>query len=388
MFRTRNGGCPWAGAVMWLCVASLWAGSLAAEETLLRTRWVRARGPEAEQFRRAQAIVDRLAERWASEPTLRADPMRDRDVRWLLRHRMPAYVALDARLAARPRGSARSVQLWLAGRIGMVELERYLPPLLADSTTRSERLEVLDCMAALHGRRSVAALRQFILSRAGNEDERLLATAVRGLGMTRQAEHLPLINAVRFSFRSPQARFDGAVAAFRCGQASAFGEIAGFLSERDGDQLVQRRAIAFLRDNFNTQALKALARFADSARDEDLAVEALRALIDGSCYGRRPPSGRRVASHPPAQKELAAPGRLGRSSAREAPPSEARAPGVPGGIAALSPEERRELIEKVTEWWEREGRADAEKRRRVASQEMPEALPVPGRPWPRQRRVP
>jgi len=339
----------WLNAV---CVLSLAAGLAQAGEDGLRKAWTRQ--PErARVLAEAAARLANLAERWPahgqSPRNLAADP----DLRWLLDHPVPAYLTLDSVLSSGPTGARRSAALYVAGRLHWRPLGKYLPGLLAASATKEQKLEVLQCMAALRDPASLKALEAFLRAAPKGTDQELLMAALRGIGLTGQRRYAPLIRQTAARLSSPAAQFAACRLALICGDADALGRCAQFLKVKDSR--LQAEVIRFLGQNFNDQTMTALAQFAAEQADQALSVTAIRAIIQGSGCAEPAPGGE------PAEKEETA----GEPEAPPPPPGppEAAVDWLPQDLSKASPAERRKAVADLLLWWEREGRAQFEQRR-------------------------
>ena len=212
--------------VLIMSVFAILAWPAAADEALLRKAWTIRDQDKAALLAEASTRLAELVTRWPSEPKLRNAPLRDDNVRWLLRNRMATYLVLDAELAKKPQGPARTVQLYLASRLRWRSLGQYLPPLLDECKTDAERLEVVQCMAAVRDAKSLQAMGKLLEAHKPDGNEGLLIAAVRGLGLSRQPVYLPVVQSARRKAKGPAARLAVAQAAVRCGDPAAMAQVA------------------------------------------------------------------------------------------------------------------------------------------------------------------
>ncbi len=323
----------------------------AADEELLRKAWTFQPGPRAELLGQARGHFRSFAARLQVEPAVRDRADREPTVQWLAAHADATYLVLDEELAKQPRGAVRSACLLLAGRIHNPGLGQYVHKLLPSCSTNADRLEVLQCMSALQDPQSVKALAAFLAKPTSGASDEMLAEAARGLGMTRRPEYLSAISRVRGQVVSLAARFELAKAACRCGDADAVRDVAAVLKTTGPALKLHADAIAFLCENFSDAALNGLSEFVETTGDDELAVAATWAIINGTRYGRDPAA---MAARPASEYETAAPAAGDDSGAQAAG---GVLPGLPKDVSKLSREERRELIGKVSRWWREEGKA-------------------------------
>jgi len=330
------------------------------DEELLRKAWTFRPGEKAALLATATQRFEALVRRWPAAPPTLQQASSDPDVQWLLEQRPATYLILDAEFVKGARGARRSALLFLTGQLHDGNLGHYMPDLLNASTTDAERLEVLQCMAALQDPRSLQTLEAFLTQQSAGAPEELLVEAVRGLSLSGRQEYLRAINAVRKRLTSPAARFEFAKSACRCGDASASAEVARLLDMPGTPAEMKSEAIQFLCEHFNDNSLAGLTRFASTTDDQQLAVAAIWAIINGSRYGRTMPTS-------PAHAEAEAGAGPKAEAAGEAsedadgPQAASALPGLPPDVSKLSQEERKQLIERITQWWLDEGRALKEK---------------------------
>jgi len=342
--------------VLIMSVFAILAWPAAADEALLRQAWTIRDQDKAALLAEANTRLAELVQRWPSEPKLRNAPLRDDNVRWLLRNRMATYLVLDAELAKKPQGPARTVQLYLASRLRWRSLGQYLPPLLDECKTDAERLEVVQCMAAVRDAKSLQAMGKLLEAHKPDGNEGLLIAAVRGLGLSRQLVYLPVVQSARRKAKGPAARLAVAQAAVRCGDPAAMAQVAECLKTPTIPPELQLEAIWFLCENFDDQALRLLSSAALTMPDDELAAEAARALIVATRYGQGGAEEKLMLEPPPIP---IAPG-TEQPPAAEAPTDGSARGSVPPGlvpdIGQMGSRERGELVHRVVAWWETKGR--------------------------------
>jgi hypothetical protein len=346
-----------------ILVAGLIQAVCVGDEELLRQAWTFRPGEKDTLLASATARFEALVRRWPGSPQSPQQARADPDVQWLLEQQAATYLVVDAGLAQETRGARRSALLFLAGRLHYGTLGQYMPGLLSASTTNEERLEVLQCMAALQDLRSLQALETFLTQQSAGVSEELLVEAGRGLGISGRPDYLTAISAVRKRVTSPAARFELAKSACRCGDASAAADVACFLDAPETPAEMKSKAIQFLCDNFSDHSLAGLTRFACTTEDQQLAVAATWAIINGTRYGRTIPAGPAYAEAAAGAGPAAEPAG-GQPGGADGPEAGKVLPGLPPDVSRLSQDERRQLIEKITQWWLEEGRALKEKNTR------------------------
>lgn len=347
-----------------LCMVILAAGASSAQEDALRTAWTFRADQRATLLREAEKRLDRLVRRWQVKPQLRPALDKNADAVWMLEHPHAAYLVLDAELAQKPVRARRSVLLHMAGRLRRRELGRYLPPLLSASTSNEERSEVLDCMAVLRHRESLRALDAFLGKHPRYVDESLLVTAVRGLGLSGRTEYLRTINRARKTFESLRGRFEGAKAAWRCGDSGALREVGQFLSCPEAD--LRAEALDLLREAFCEETLMLLADFAGRTEDQQLACAAVEAIIEATGYGKGSPAeGALLAGEPDPSMFVDPVASPNPAEEPKEPRADAVPPGMPPDISELPAQERQALLDQVLAWWDAEGRELLQKRRTI-----------------------
>jgi hypothetical protein len=348
-------------------LATLAATSTAAigDEALLRKAWTLHGGQSAATLKEAQTRFSALVERWPQDGALQAAPAQDAEGRWLLEHPMALYLVLDGELAAKPKAARRTVALRLTAELQWKNLGQYLPEMLSSSKEAPERLEIVQCMAALHDPKSLQALQSLLASPPEGADEALMTAAVRGLGLSRLPRYLPGINDARSGFATASARLTGTEAAWLCGDANAIAEVGQWLSAKDVTDDLRADAVRFLGENFNDQALALLVSCVTNSQDEPLAVTALQALVTGSGYDLPPPGQTEqelpAAEGQPAQ-EVKPAAEQAQPAAELAQPQTGRA-GVPPDIRTMSADQRKELARRIATWWANEGREFTRQRR-------------------------
>ena len=331
-----------------------------AEEALLREAWALGPGQKAALLAEARERVDDLTGRVPAEPGLRTGLAQDLSVTWLLSHREAAYLAVDERLPNAPPGAERTVLLYLAARLGHRTLGCYLPGLLENCQTDGQQLEVLECMCALRDASSLKAMADLVEHASVPCNEGLIIAATRGLGLSRRKEYLPVVRKAGGLVASPRGRFEAARAAYACGDKEAAAEVARCLSPPDADRTVRKDVIQFLCLNPEGQGVEALAQFALTTKDEELAAAAVRAMVQGTDYGG---PGELMPEERGGQPGTG-PGQPASGGAQDWQDKAWAPRGAEGrpAVETLPREQRDELAQTILEWWRKEGRRAAEER--------------------------
>ncbi|MCK4282970.1 MAG: hypothetical protein KAX44_01540 [Candidatus Brocadiae bacterium] len=349
-----------------VCLLAFAAGAASAQDGALRMAWTWRSGDRSKLLEEASARLDKLVRRWPKEQQLREAPEKDADVQWMRQNRYATHLVVDSGLAQRPAGARRSVLLYLTRKLHRRSLGRYLPGLLDSCTTTEEYLEVLSCMAAVRDRTSLRALNGFLLRPPKQAKEQMLLIAIMGLGLSGDVEYLATINLVRQQFKAPAFQFEGAKAAWRCGDETALYEAARFLE--NAEVQFHDSVIAFLREAFCEESLELLADLAKRTENDELACAIIQTIIEATRYGEPlVEEEEKLAEPPPPDVGPLAQGADTLPEGQEPKnPSRAAAPsGLEKDVSELTVHERQELLEKVLAWWEAEGRALAEERRNM-----------------------
>ncbi len=331
-----------------------------ADETFWRKTIERDNKAQAALLSEARTRIDRLVDSWGQNADLRQAPYAQPQIQWFLKNPVPAYLALDEVLAEKPVGDRRRVALLLTELIDWPNLGQHLPPLLDASKSDAERLEVIRCMASLHDPESLKVLEDLVRKREPETNEKLLAGALRGLGLSRRPQYRDLILAVEKGMKQTGPQFEAAKAAFRSGDDSAIDRVGAVLADQQAADGVKADAIRFLVQEFDDRALQLLAAFVRSEPDSELGLQALRGMIAATRFGQVVEN--RVVDFRP--EPLPAEGGDSTPAPRPAPAPElsetnATAPssGPMGEVAELSSEERLELVGRVLQWWQTRGKA-------------------------------
>jgi hypothetical protein len=234
----------------------------------------------------------------------------DPNVRWLLEHRTPTALVIERHMAGDVSGPYLVVLTGLAERLGHIQVTRKLPSLLAKARSEADCLVVLRALSNVRTPEAVQALSAFLQGAKPKTPEALVCEAARGLGETRDEQHLAALRACDALVSSPLGKACLATALLRCGDQTALPRLLAPLREPDPDAAVCTYVLGVLAEYRGTEVVGELARFAVESVDPDLAEAGFHALQRATgamdpmaSASREPEEGPGQQDGPPAPEE-------------------------------------------------------------------------------------
>ncbi len=285
------------------------------------------------------------------------------EVRWLLNHRMPAVLVIERELQEPPSGRCLDATLHLILRLGHSRLTSKLPHLLKTVESAEDKQRVMTVLGNLRTEACVETLQDFLKNADAETEEELVCEAARGLGLTEDPKHLPLLRQVTSQVEPPIAIARLLAARHRCKDPKAGARLRKMLHRKEVPQKFRLELLNVLRRVQLEEMLPDLTDLALKAANEQLRTAAFKCMVDIVGYRNFT----RVAKD---QTEEDNPGGSKSTSTGTEPET----------AASLTPVERyrkadaakrREMVAEVTEFWKKK----SEKRKQAVRNQQDEEDP-------------